>query len=301
MKNIDLFGNEEKKTLHVIGNGFDIHHGIDSRYSDFQKYLKETGQSYLAGQIETFYPSIVNSPNYKWGDLEKALGEIDHEATYNECTSDIEIDYDHQTQSAAALEDVPQQRLEENLNSLHASFEKWVNHIDISSEKDKNLYQFNAEGVFLNFNYTETLEETYRIPRASIIYIHGRRGGKEKLILGHCTENDPSAAFSEDNTIYEVNAQRGIINIANAQRKNVHEIISAKKEFWLSIKDIERVITYGHSLSEVDIPYFKKIFESIDKNAEWHFGCHSEDDKKRVESLVNHLGIDKQRYCCFNF
>lgn len=300
----DLFGNKEKETLYVIGNGFDIHHGIESRYSDFQKYLYKTGQSYLAGQIETFYPKIVDgSKDSKWGDLEKALGAIDVEGTYNECNEDIEIDYDHMMRTAAILEDNPQQTLESSLYDLQKYFEEWVNSIDIEGvEQDESIYQFSASGKFLNFNYTETLESTYKVPRKSITYIHGRRGGNEELILGHNTEIDPHEYSGEEgNTVYEDNAYEGIIRIANEKRKNVGFIISSKKEFWDSIANVERVITYGHSLSDVDVPYFEEIRDSISPCAEWHFGCYSQEDKDRANWLANKLGINKSRFCCFDF
>lgn len=301
MSRVDLFGNEEKITLYVIGNGFDLHHNIPSRYSDFQNYLNANHHAYLAGQIETFYPSIVNSPKYEWGDLEIALGKIDFKTTYNECNFGIETDYDHMMQTAAILEDNPQQMLEDALNELHTRFEEWVNSIDISSEKDNTLYQFNANGIFLNFNYTETLEELYRVPQSSITYIHGRRGGNRELILGHCVEINPAKAFLEDNAIYEDEGYKGIIEVANAQRKNVHEIIASNKEFWKAIKNVNRVIIYGHSLSKVDLPYFQMIFHSITENAEWHFGYHSDKDKRRAFSLASLLSINKKLCCYFNF
>lgn len=302
MKNIDLFGNEEKQTLYVIGNGFDIHHGIDSRYSDFQEFLYKTGKSFLVGQIEVFYPSVTNTSDYNWGDLEMALGDIDYQATYNDCTDDITIDYDHPMQTSATFEDKPQQMLEEALDNLHASFENWVNSIDIScAEKDNTIYQFDANGSFLNFNYTETLESAYGIPSTSIVYIHGRRGRDNELILGHCTDLDIAEAFHEDNMIYEDNAYEGIISIANSQRKNVSEIIASKDSFWKSLTNINRIITYGHSLSDVDAPYFQKILNSIQKNAEWHFGCYNEEDRKKATKLAQDLKIAKQLYCCFKF
>ena len=301
MSRVDLFGNEEKITLYIVGNGFDLHHDIPSRYSDFQNYLNANHHAYLAGQIEIFYPSNVNSPEYKWGDLENALGEIDFKATYAECNSDVEIDYDHMMRSAAILEDNPQQILAEALDELHALFEEWVHSIDISSEKDNALYNFNTEGLFLNFNYTETLEELYSVPRSAITYIHGRRGRDEELILGHCVEIDPANAYLEENAIYEDDGYKGIIEVANAQRKNVDEIIASHKKFWEAITTVNRVIVYGHSLSEVDIPYFHMIFHSIAENAEWHFGCHTKKDKEKASSLISQLGINEERCYCFNF
>lgn len=221
MKNTDLFGEKAKTTLYIIGNGFDIHHGLDTRYSDYQNYLYGIGESYLVGQLESFYPDIVDNRDraYKWGDVEKALGNIDYIATYNECNDDVEIDYDHMMQTAATLEDKPQQMLEEILDRLHITFENWINSIDVSADKDDTLYLFNPDGIFLNFNYTDTLEVIYNIHRSSITYIHGRRKSRDELILGHGTEINPSNAFLENNAIYEDNAYLGIINTANAQRK----------------------------------------------------------------------------------
>lgn len=298
---MDLFGNSDKKTLYIIGNGFDIHHGIASRYSDFQEYLYATGNSYLAGQLETYYPNIVGSKDYRWGDLEKALGEIDYVTTYKDCNDDVEIDYDHMMQTSAILEDKPQQMLEETLYNLHTAFEQWVKSLDVTVKKDDKLYLFSRDGLFLNFNYTETLEAVYGIELSSITYIHGRRNSGESLILGHSSEIDPAEAFCEDNTVYEDSAYEGIINIANTQKKNVDEIIASKKEFWESLEDINRVVTYGHSFSDVDIPYFEKISSEIEAGTEWHFGCHGTDDKLKAKELANRLGIDTPHYCCFDF
>jgi len=54
-------------TLHIIGNGFDIHHGIASLYSDFREYAWEHSGSdgYWLGQLEMCYPT----KNKKNGEL----------------------------------------------------------------------------------------------------------------------------------------------------------------------------------------------------------------------------------------
>ena len=74
-------------TLHIIGNGFDIHHGIASLYSDFREYAWEHSGSdgYWLGQLETCYPT-KNKKNGElelWCDLEYALGNIDFQKILN--------------------------------------------------------------------------------------------------------------------------------------------------------------------------------------------------------------------------
>lgn len=61
------------KTLHIIGNGFDLAHGIASRYIDFKDYAWKHGDQYQMGLLETCYPDINPQKNELelWCDLEK--------------------------------------------------------------------------------------------------------------------------------------------------------------------------------------------------------------------------------------
>ena len=58
-KFVKILINEKMATLHIIGNGFDIHHGIASLYSDFREYAWEHSGSdgYWLGQLERCYPT----------------------------------------------------------------------------------------------------------------------------------------------------------------------------------------------------------------------------------------------------
>lgn len=40
---------KEEERLYVIGNGFDVHHGIDSKYVDFKKWLMRNHNGRLIG------------------------------------------------------------------------------------------------------------------------------------------------------------------------------------------------------------------------------------------------------------
>ena len=50
-----------------------------------------------------------------------------------------------------------------------------------------------SKDVFLNFNYTETLEIVYQVKAEKVCHIHGKRG--EELIFGHGEPISESPTF----------------------------------------------------------------------------------------------------------
>lgn len=63
---------ENKHTLFIIGNGFDLAHEIKSQYSDFAKWLRQRGNDRLVQMMEIFFS------NYRdfWGGHRESLGGI---------------------------------------------------------------------------------------------------------------------------------------------------------------------------------------------------------------------------------
>ena len=147
-------------TLHIIGNGFDLAHGIASTYKDFKNYAWKHGDQYQIGLLETCYPEM--NPQHKelelWCDLERALGNPDFQAAFDEATEDIELEDGHEGRYQAQMEDAPEYALEMMFAAFHKAFDDWVNHIDTDVEPLSNIENFDENGRFLSFNYTDTLE-----------------------------------------------------------------------------------------------------------------------------------------------
>ncbi|MFL7853368.1 AbiH family protein [Providencia rettgeri] len=57
--------------LYIIGNGFDIRHGLPTGYKHFKSYVAKNDQE-LYDSIEEYIPA-----GDEWNELESALGEID--------------------------------------------------------------------------------------------------------------------------------------------------------------------------------------------------------------------------------
>ncbi len=157
-------------TLYIIGNGFDLHHGIASSYEDFRQYAwRHCGSDgYWLGQLETCYPTKNKNGKLElWCDLEHALGNIDFQNAFNESTEDVELEEDHEMRYQAQMEDAPKYHLEMMFEAFHRIFKDWVDQIDINVPS-VSLPHFDKKGMFLSFNYTETLERLYGIPQKQI-------------------------------------------------------------------------------------------------------------------------------------
>lgn len=59
------------RTLYIIGNGFDRHHGIRSGYEHFQKFVERHAPDVFKN-VEAYLPA-----GDEWGDLEFALANLD--------------------------------------------------------------------------------------------------------------------------------------------------------------------------------------------------------------------------------
>lgn len=288
-------------TLHIIGNGFDLAHGIESRYTDFKEYAwKHCKNSWNLGLLECCYPDINPQTGELelWSDLEKALGNMDFHAALNNTTEDIEMEEDHEGRYQAEMEDAPGYFLPLMFDTFHEIFNEWVNHIDLNEAAPMQINNLDCLGRFLTFNYTDTLEKLYGIDAYQIKHIHGKRNTNDVLVVGHCNVAVANDKLSADPAMHEFQAFDDIARIVNEQRKNVSEIIADNHEYWMSLKGVDKVVVYGHSLSEVDAPYFKEVIQHIDSNAEWYFSVYFNNDiqeaeeKKRIHDFITRMGLD---------
>ena len=288
-------------TLHIIGNGFDLFHGMNTLYSDFCDFAWKNakGRGYFLGMLETVYPNTnINTGRLElWSNLEKALGEPDFQAAFKVTTEDIEIEEEHEIRYQPQMEDAPTYYLGMMFDAFHNLFREWVESIEIADDK-MELPHFDSHGLFFSFNYTETLEVVYKIPSSNINYIHGRRNTANELIVGHCNDLYGDEHIPEEPMVYEYQGYDNIAEIINKERKNVSDILESNTNYWNTLKAIDKIVVYGHSLSDVDMPYFRKIASNIQQNSKWYFSIHynnpSERDfeVKKIRAFISELKLD---------
>lgn len=319
--------------LYVIGNGFDLMHGVKSSYYDFRNTIGKN--NYLRISLESFISKVDI-----WGDFEDSLAHIDR-AAVADCLDvhlellDVKDEYDEDFRASDYFMAIEQTTypLETIENDLPRRFRRWVEKLTANNENKPltNVLNFNAD--YINFNYTEFLETLYGISSANINYIHGnRRNKKQKLILGHGYNLDElfdnwhsnfdmkqlsknSVArlgyFSETDSLKRWKSQtRYDATQAVMSRtedyfeyaaKKTDDIILNNKDYFKSLSKKKNIIVIGHSLSMVDYPYLKEIITTNETPADinWYFSFYNNKDIVRIDNFIKFAGINNNKVKVF--
>lgn len=266
----------ESEVLYITGNGFDIAHGIKSKYSDFKTWCRKNNKNI------GIFDSLFSTRKDFWCDIESALGDYDEKEILDFCKPDEEFDLDHSLSSSARIEDAPMSILEPALCDLRNFFVEWVNSIDISYVRPFIKLHKNAK--YLTFNYTETLESIYSIPSKNVCHIHGCRLSKDdNYIFGHDNNRDINS-YGNNLLFFEENVYLSILEYLNAFQKPINEIISGNSHFFDELRDTKLVFVLGHSLSQIDTSYFKHLLSQFEKQPKFIFSAYDKND-------INNIGL----------
>jgi hypothetical protein len=189
--------------LIITGNGFDLAHGLPTKYSDFMNYLlayeKEPevimGRFALLRSISEedqnrhrFYEKLSKFiPEYElWNLFEDALGILDAEEV-KESNSSYLLGYGDDNWRDSAHHDY-QEMIGQDLDfasQVPVFLSEWIKSINTKTESIISQNIVTPNDLYLNFNYTDTLESTYGIPEDRVLYIHGKALRGDALIVGH--------------------------------------------------------------------------------------------------------------------
>ncbi|MGN0804261.1 MAG: AbiH family protein, partial [Candidatus Coproplasma sp.] len=162
---------------------------------------------------------------------------------------------------------------------------------------------------YLNFNYTEFIENLYGAK--GVCYIHGSRKQKQnKLVLGHSHETEiPSPDLSiiknrNDRMIGKyalTNAEEHLVWYEEANTKRSPDIIKKYQNFFNSLQDIKTIVIIGHSLSSVDMDYYKEVVSKNrdSENLKWIISCHDIDGLDAVKEFNAFWRIPPEREIIF--
>lgn len=266
----------DNRILYIIGNGFDLAHGIKSSYWNFREWLVLNKYN-LVEMMDIFF----SNQRDVWSSIEQALGEYDEGSILDYCRPDEEFDYEHSLSSSARVEDSPMAIFRPVLEEFRQAFRDWVNSIEISGIG--KVYKLNTDSQYLSFNYTDTLETEYGIAQNQVSHIHGSRLNDEEYIIGHNNNRNPSSVWDDEGLTFEQQAYEDIIVWMNEFTKQYNRNIANHSSFFDSLYDIKQIIVIGHSMSKVDWPYFREIIKNIGKEIPWIVYCHSIGDRNNTD------------------
>lgn len=286
--------------LYVIGNGFDLWHGIPSSYGDFKQYVRHHDHN-LFEAVENYLPTESN-----WSDLEDALANVDVDGIIDNLgdfmvsysADDWSDSYHHDFQYEV---DLVVQRLS---TELRTQFGQWIRTLKIPTPDTatKCLTTIDKGAIFLSFNYTSTLKDLYGVADGHVLHIHGNAAQQDQeLILGHSWNPKQRKSLNDRPDIEEVDtrlmeANNILDNYFSTTFKPSQQLIQEHSQFFTQLNAIDTVCVLGHSLSDVDRPYFQAILsrKSI-ATAQWYIACRSNEDCEKKSARLTELGVNSRR------
>jgi len=284
--------------LYIIGNGFDRAHDLPTSYWDFREYLSIHYPVFL-DSFESHY-EVFPDTTLLWNELESNLANISEDTIIE---SAVAVDVGAES-GDVGIEDTLYHHFSDeygHIEQMAKYLKQWIRTIRIRDLHPKAAHLIkNNEDFFVTFNYTGVLERIYEIPPAHIIHIHGSL---------HEYDIDPVLGHGNSSRIKNIK-----LLLAQAQRQfdekltSICRVISEYydrtykhtdkyfyKLFPLAEKTFDEIVVAGHSLSGVDLPYFRLIDDLTAHSLVWRIYYF---DPSKKEEMANNLllcGVPPER------
>lgn len=297
--------------LYIIGNGFDIRHNLPSSYRDFCHYMQDT----FPTEYERIGKLYFQNPSELWSDFERNLSKLD-------IARFVERNIDHWiTEKTYQIGN----EFDDVYSFLKTYFHTWV--IDrLSKVKTTPMLPLTSNDIYINFNYTNILTSCYGIPKSRILYIHGDTADNEVFqpIVGHGESDEDvlkkirkaqteigaivSRALHNKSSNYTAESLSYIISdeinkYLSSLRKDTESIICSNQHFFDALaqnqESIKNAIILGHSMDEIDMPYFRKISDTLRPDVQWFRDYRKGDvtnKDKKLTDFKNKMGFDALAY-----
>lgn len=278
--------------LIICGNGFDLHHKLKTGYNDYKKFLEKYYSDVLSG-YESF--QYLNLENNRWSYIEKSLA-IEYEDLMEDAMGSYPSAFADGDSKWGVMQ-IDVEMLTSFINKFTGKcFAKWLNSVNIqSANPDKNLNLTN-EDLYINYNYTNTLQLLYKIPERNILHIHGKLSEvddgcnpsvREKIQFGAVGINSEKAKEELTNKYKEmdffgVSVEPAIREICSFIDKSTKKLDKnyPKLNAFLNNKEISEMVIMGHTLNGADIAYYKNILVPRYKDLKWTFMRYINEEKK---------------------
>ena len=288
--------------LIIIGNGFDIWQGLKTSYKYLVEYYRDNRERILkklhipevvyededGTKFHTDQTSIIYSnPFFSeilddefWFNFEESLGVIDDQ-TVNLYFGKTrrELRYMNKTIKRAK-------------RIIHYTFMEWLKTIALPNIK---IDDYNFDNcLFVNFNYTPTLQQIFNVREENVLHIHGELNDKKSIIYGHNSHPEPPERIAK----FFGGRFKGLYQIEKLlydTNKPIDEQIALCIFFFslhaIPVKSLEEIVVLGHSFGEVDFEYFRFFKRALKNNAKWKITFHTPEDVIRIKKVLKKLKI----------
>ena len=275
----------------LIGNGFDINLGLDTRYTDFIKlYCKDLSQDNFI--IQKFKKDIIQRQLPLWSNAELAFGKqttliTDHFTVEDYCNCHL----DFCISLAKYLKDEQKKFVlnKENARSVSEKFSTAINDLTfgfrtVPRTDIQSLISSYGDLVFnfIDFNYTNILDRIYSETSSSFGW--GKHNGytntKGKLIHAHGTvEMDMVLGVHDETQISNLDCFKSVdkyylAQLIKSQTDYVNEENTYKQTIQI-LNSSDLIYIYGMSLGETDKYWWESICKLLQARSSLRVIIHS--------------------------
>lgn len=279
--------------LYIIGNGFDLHHDLKTSYADFCLYVRENDKELY--EFLECYIDVELDKKGLWKDFENCLSTFDHVGFYS--------DYDHTEPSSDnfklsdmfGVEDELTEKSEMMIEKMRQALYDWLDEIDYP-EKGYKALPLETYSRYLTFNYTLTLNQLYSIPDENILHIHHSVATHgSDLVFGHGSIIEEVSLLDDGNGNYPsssyANAEDASKMLLTYFYKDTQTIIRENEKFFDNLQNIDEFIVLGHSLNDIDLPYFNYLHK-IARKAKWTISYYDDSEPEKMRDALLRAGVE---------
>lgn len=150
-------------------------------------------------------------------------------------------------------------------------------------------------------DYDEIFEEWYQSNKNNNEFqtsLRGRKGrfynNDNPVYLAYFLRDETKGNWRNQTRCDAIHNTVGMIeNYYDDSAKKTNDILTENNSYFKSLQDLEKVVVIGHSLSDVDYPYFKKIIKYNHNGTElkWFFSWYNIEDLERIKIFVSAMNI----------
>lgn len=267
--------------LYIIGNGFDIDLGMDTRYSDFlgSTKFKEFAEDKL---VTDFANYLLNQNREYWVDMETALKNYVNDNDSLDPIS-FKMVYDKIKVYLRTYIHMQQSKFIRSISEVNGNYGSsravmLIKKIKSEIKKSNNI-------KIINFNYTsdsffrlyDNIERSGNQNQVEIINVHGTLEASSDIVLG-----------VEDKALKADRSEFGYIKKGRDEKM-------ANTNLYNSYSKASEISFFGHSLGESDIMHFKPMFEHIFNERKAHnvvLNFYNDGDVTHLNSRIDRLVDD---------
>lgn len=246
---------DSERTLLVLGNGFDLAQGYNTKYSDFVNsvYFCDLKKSKNGFALYLDKKKIYSE---RWVDLEKELEEysIHLKNDQYERSRNFINDYKDLCKNLTLFINTALERPVIATLTIHDRIYKW-------KKENKNI-------DIINLNYTPNCNFLFNEKEIRKFHVHGQT--QTGIVLG--VDENALNRINKDHTFLIKSRQKGY-KVGELQKV---------------IAYASKIIIFGCSLGETDYWYYKQLF-SQKESKQYEIYYHGDDELTRIKDQIHHI------------